>query len=398
LKSLKNADIKGKRVLMRVDFNVPRDKEGNIQDDTKIRAALPSIQYILNSGASLILMSHLGRPKGKKEEKFSLRKVGQRLSQLLGREVVMANDCIGAKVENVAMNLRPGEVFLLENIRFYMEEEKNDPDFAQKLASLGDLYVNDAFGTAHRAHASTVGVADFLPAYAGLLMEKEVTMLKKVLDNPESPRMAILGGAKVSDKLSLINNFLDKMDTILIGGGMANTFLRALGKNVGKSLHEEELLNEAKELLDKAKSKQVDIILPVDVVVANELSAEVKAETVLVDEMPDDRMILDIGPETIKIFEQAIAGANTIVWNGPLGVYEYKQFANGTKQIALAVANSNAVSVAGGGETVAAVHDTGVSNRITHISTGGGATLEFLEGIVLPGVAACEKELAGAAK
>ncbi|MBO8158988.1 phosphoglycerate kinase [Thermosyntropha sp.] len=392
MRVLHEADIRGKRVLLRVDFNVPMNEDGEIIDDTKIRAALPTIEYIIAQDASLILMSHLGRPKGKRNSKYSLAKVAERLGELVSAPVKMASDCIGEEVRAMAEELKTGEILVLENVRFHKEEEKNDPAFAKELAMLGDVYVNDAFGTAHRAHASTAGIAQFIPAYAGFLMEKEVRMLRMVLDSPRSPRMAILGGAKVADKLGLVNNLMEKLDIILIGGGMANTFLKAQGKNIGKSLCEDELVPEAKRILKESSEKGVELLLPVDAVVAEELSAKAEGKVVSVDEIPDDMMILDIGPKTIELFSQVIKKAHTIVWNGPLGVYEYEQFAQGTYGVAKAVAESDAVSVIGGGDSAAAVQKLGLSDAITHISTGGGATLEFLEGIELPGVAVCERE------
>lgn len=390
MRKLKDADLKNKKVLMRVDFNIPMDKSGNIIDDTKMKEAIPTIRYVLAQGASLILMSHLGRPKGKRNEKYSLKTVAAHLKGLLGVPVFMASDCIGREVETQASHLKPGEILVLENVRFHPEEEENDAEFSKKLASLGELYVNDAFGTAHRAHASTSGVADFLPAYAGLLMEKEIRMLRDVLENPESPRMAILGGAKVADKLGLIHNLLGKMDYILIGGGMANTFLKAQGCEIGKSLAEDNLLDEAKRLLDAAVEANTTIMLPGDVIVAVEISSEAQGRVVDVKQIPHNMMVLDIGPGTVASFTEAIMKARTVVWNGPLGVYEYPQFAEGTRKVAEALARSSAISVIGGGDSAAAVHDMGLEKNITHISTGGGATLEFLEGLQLPGVAACE--------
>lgn len=389
MRSIRDADVKGKRVLMRVDFNVPTDKDNEIIDDTKIKEALPSIEYIINQGGRLILMSHLGRPKGKPQGKYSLNKVAQRLSQLLYKPVQMAPAAIGPHVSSLADGLRPGEVLLLENVRFYPGEEKNDTEFSRALAELGDIYVNDAFGSAHRAHSSTTGIAHFRPAYAGLLMEKEVAMLRQVLEEGQKPRMAIMGGAKIADKLGLIDNLIDKMDVIEVGGGMANTFLKAMGLEIGKSLVEDDLLDEARRLLVKAEQKGVSLLLPVDVVIAAEISAEAQIDTVDVKSIPENMMILDIGPKTVAQFKKAIFDARTIIWNGPLGVYEYEPFSHGTCEVARAVASSPALSVIGGGDSAAAVHDLGMEKGITHISTGGGASLEFLEGRELPGVAVC---------
>mgnify|MGYP001022554140 FL=1 len=374
---------------MRVDFNVPMDKEGNILDDTKMRAALPSIEYVLAHQGKLILMSHLGRPKGKPEEKYSLKGVAAHLDRLLEAPVSIAEDCVGEKVKARADALKAGEVLLLENLRFHSGEEENDAEFSRQLAALGDLYINDAFGTAHRAHASTVGIADYLPAYAGFLMEQEVKMLSEVLNSPKSPRMAILGGAKVADKLGIIDNLLEKMDVILIGGGMANTFIQAQGKNIGRSLSEKGLLPEALRLIEKAKQKKVKLLLPTDVVITEEIAAGASATVVGVDQVPEHMMIVDIGPRTIEKYKEEIYQAKTIIWNGPMGVYEYEQFASGTREITEAMANSSAVSVIGGGDSAVVAHDMGLEEKITHISTGGGATLEFLEGIKLPGVVAC---------
>ncbi len=390
MKKLRDADLKGKRVLMRVDFNIPMDKSGHIIDDTKMREALPTIRYVLDHGASIVLMSHLGRPNGKPDEKYTLKPVASRLKGLLAAPVITAPDCIGPEVEALVKQLQPGQILVLENVRFHAEEEKNDPAFSKQLAAWGNLFVNDAFGTAHRAHSSTSGVADYLPTYAGFLMEKEVEMLRDVLENPESPRMAILGGAKTADKLGLIHNLLGKMDFILIGGGMANTFLKAQGRETGKSLVEKDLLPEASRLLATADQAGTRILLPVDAVVASELTPEAPGTVVDVDKVPPDMMILDIGPRTIELFTQTILMAKTVVWNGPLGVYEYEQFARGTRKVAEALSHSQAISVIGGGDSAAAVHDMGLEKNITHISTGGGATLEFLEGLQLPGVAACE--------
>ncbi len=390
MRSLRNLELRGKRVLIRVDFNVPTDKENNILDDAKITAALPTIQYVLQQGGRLILMSHLGRPKGKRNGKYSLDKVASRLSSLLNMPVTMVDDCIGEEVQKAVQKLQDGQVLLLQNVRYYEGEEKNDPEFSRQLASLGDIFINDAFGTAHRAHSSTTGIADYLPAYPGFLMENEVAMLRKVLEDGEKPRMAILGGAKVADKLGLIHNLLDKMDTILIGGGMANTFLKAQGKDIGKSICEDGLLEEARGLMQAAQSKNVRLVLPQDVVVADEISADAAADIVDVDAVSAGKMILDIGPKTVEKFKNLIKEAQTVVWNGPLGVFEYEQFANGTRAITQALSDSPATTVIGGGDTSVIVHDLGLEAGITHISTGGGATLEFLEGIELPGVAVCE--------
>ncbi len=390
MRSVRDAEVKGKRVLMRVDFNVPTDKDNNIIDDTKIREALPTIEYLLKKGGRLILMSHLGRPKGAPEEKYSLKKVAARLSHLIHRPVAMAPAAIGDEVKCLVDKMHNGDVLLLENVRFYPGEEKNDAEFSKALAELGDLFVNDAFGSAHRAHSSTTGVAYYLPAYAGLLMEKEVKMLRQVLEEGQQPRMAIMGGAKIADKLGLIDNLTDKMDVIAIGGGMANTFLKAQGFEVGRSLAEDDLLEEARRLVKKAEEKGVALLLPEDVVIASEISSQAIIKTVNVGEIPADMMILDIGPRTVERFREAIMEARTIIWNGPLGVYEYEPFSHGTREVARAVASSSALSVIGGGDSAAAVHDLGVEKGITHISTGGGASLEFLEGRELPGVAVCE--------
>ena len=390
MRSIRDVDLKDKRVLMRVDFNVPMDDNGSIIDDARIKAAIPTIEYILGQGASLVLMSHLGRPKAKPDPKYSLKGVALHLGNLLHKQVIMADDCIGPAVQEMVGKLSPGQILMLENVRFHPGEEKNDPEFSAQLAQLGDIYVNDAFGTAHRAHSSTAGIADYLPAYAGLLLENEVNMLRKVLEHPECPRMAILGGAKVSDKLGLIRNLLNKLDVLLVAGGIGNTFLAARGMKVGKSICEMDLLQECRNLLELADKKGKHILMPVDVVVAPELSADAPAQIVDIDAIPDDMMIVDIGPKTIRGFSMAISKAHTIIWNGPVGVYEYQQFAVGTEAIAHAIAASHAVSVIGGGDSAAAIHKLGLEKEITHISTGGGATLEFLEGIELPGVKSCE--------
>ncbi|WP_425806084.1 phosphoglycerate kinase [Desulfitobacterium sp. Sab5] len=386
--SVKDVKVKGKRVLVRVDFNVPIDENRQITDDTRIRAALPTLRYLIEEGAKLILVSHFGRPKGQVNPKYSLAPVASRLSELLGQDVPMAPDCIGPEVTKKVMSLENGQAVLLENVRFHAEEEKNDPEFAKQLASLAELYVNDAFGTAHRAHASTEGVAHYIPAVAGFLMQKEVEVMGKALENPARPFVAIIGGAKVSDKIGVIENLLNKVNVLIIGGGMANTFLKAQGYSVGKSLVEEDKVALAAELLAKAKSSGVEIALPQDVVVAKEFKAEAEHRTVSVNEIKEEEMALDIGPASAEIFAKHIAGARTIVWNGPMGVFEMKSFAKGTEKVAQAVAASAGTTIVGGGDSVAAVEKMGVAERLTHISTGGGASLEFLEGKVLPGVAA----------
>jgi len=385
-KTIRDVEVQGKRALVRVDFNVPL-KESKVGDDTRIRAALPTIRYLLEHGAAVVLMSHLGRPKGV-DEKLRLGPVGVRLGELLGRPVRVLPECVGPEVEATVRAMKPGEVVLLENLRFHAEEEKNDPAFAGQLARLGELYVNDAFGTAHRAHASTEGVAHHLPAVAGLLMEQELAALGKALESPERPFIAILGGAKISDKIGVIQNLLGKVDALLIGGGMANTFLKAQGYATGDSLVEEEALPTARQLLEEARQRRLRLILPVDAVVADAFAAAAARKTVGVDQVPAGWRILDIGPRTVDAFRQALQGAHTVVWNGPLGVFEFAPFAEGTRAIAQALAESGAFSIVGGGDSVAAVQETGLADRIGHISTGGGASLEFLEGRSLPGVEA----------
>ena len=386
-KTIRDINVTNKRVLVRVDFNVPQDKAGNITDDTRIRAALPTIQYLRDHGAQVILCSHLGRPKGKVAEEFRLTPVAKRLSELLGAPVAKTNDCIGPEVEKAVAALKSGDVLLLENLRFYAQEEANDHAFAKQLASVADVYVNDAFGTAHRAHASTEGVTHFLPAVAGFLMERELNFLGKATAEPTRPYVAILGGAKVSDKIAVIENLLPKVDQLIVGGGMANTFFKAQGYEIGASLVEDDKVELAKDLLKRGGGK---LLLPVDVVVADAFAADAKHQTVAVDKVPAGWRILDIGPESVKKFAAVLKKAKTVVWNGPMGVFEFPAFAAGTVAIAKALAKSGATSIIGGGDSAAAVEQAGVADKITHISTGGGASLEFLEGKVLPGVAALQ--------
>ncbi len=386
-KTVRDIDVQNKRVLMRCDFNVPM-QDGKITDDKRIRAALPTIKYLIEKGAKVILMSHLGRPKGKFVDEFRLDPVAERLSELLEKPVTKVNDCIGDEPQAAVDKMQPGDVVLLENVRFYAEEEKNDPEFAKKLASFGDIYVNDAFGTAHRAHASTEGVAKYLPAVSGFLMEKELQFLGSAVEEPKRPFVAILGGAKVKDKIAVIESLLQKVDTLIIGGGMAYTFLKSKGYEIGNSLLDEERLDFCREVLAKAEEAGVKFLLPVDVVVAKEFAADAEHKVVPADQIPADWEGLDIGPETIELFKSAIAEAGTVVWNGPMGVFEFPAFAKGTNSIAQALAESNAVTVIGGGDSAAAVEQAGLADKMTHVSTGGGASLEFLEGKVLPGVAA----------
>ena len=389
LRTLKTTDITGKRVLMRADFNVPL-KDGEITDDTRIRAALQSIQYILDQGASLVLMSHLGRPKGEKKPEFSLKPVAKRLGELVDAEVIMATDVIGSEVESQARALTPGQILLLENVRYYKEETANDAEFSKKLAALGDVFVNDAFGTAHRAHASTEGVTKHLPSCAGFLIEKEISFFQPVLDNPAKPMVAIIGGAKVSSKIAVLESLLPNCASFIIGGGMAYTFLKAQGIEVGTSLVESEYVDTAKQFLDAAKARGTEVILPLDHVVAAEFDAAATPEPVDGQAVPANRMGLDIGPKTIKAAQAAIASAKTIVWNGPLGVFEFDNFATGTKAVAEAVAAAGAVTVVGGGDSVAAANKYQLAEKLDHVSTGGGASLEFLEGKSLPGIVALQ--------
>jgi phosphoglycerate kinase len=383
-KTVKDIDLKAKRVLMRVDFNVPM-QDGKVTDDKRIKASLPTIQYVLDQGASLILMSHLGRPKGGPAPEFSLKAASEALAGLLGRPVKMAPDCVGPEVEKMAKELKPGEVLMLENTRFHAGEEKNDLDLAKQMASLGEVYVNDAFGSAHRAHSSTEGVARFLPAVSGFLMEKELEYLGRATSNPERPYIAILGGAKISDKILVVENLLAKCDTLIIGGGMANTFLAAKGCNMQDSLVESASVETAKSIMAKAGDK---LLLPVDAVVADKFEAEANSKVVDVDKVPAGWRIMDIGPKTIDEYKAALKGAKLIVWNGPMGVFEMPKFAEGTFAIAKMLADSGATTVIGGGDSASAVKKAGVAKQMTHVSTGGGASLEFLEGKELPGVAA----------
>ncbi|MEW6240379.1 MAG: phosphoglycerate kinase [Chloroflexota bacterium] len=383
-KTVKDIDLKGKRVLMRVDFNVPM-ADGKVTDDKRIKASLPTIQYVLEQGASVILMSHLGRPKGGPDPEFSLKAASEVLANLLGRPVKMAPDCVGSEVEEMARALRPGEVLMLENTRFHAGEEKNDLDLARQMAALGEVYVNDAFGSAHRAHSSTEGVARFLPAVSGFLMEQELEYLGRAVSNPEHPYIAILGGAKISDKILVVETLLAKCDRLIIGGGMANTFLAAKGFNVQDSLVEAASIDTAKAILAKAGDK---LILPVDAVIADKFEAEAQSQVVDADKVPAGWRIMDVGPKTLESYKRALDGARLVVWNGPVGVFEMPKFAEGTFALAKLLAGSGATTVIGGGDSASAVKKAGVAKQMTHVSTGGGASLEFLEGKELPGVAA----------
>ncbi|HXF51558.1 MAG TPA: phosphoglycerate kinase, partial [Dehalococcoidia bacterium] len=388
-KTVRDIDVAGKRVLVRVDFNVPLDKATRaVLDDTRIRAALPTIQYLRERNARVIVCSHLGRPEGQVREELRLAPVAQRLSELMGAPVKTAPDCVGPDVEAAVAALAPGEVLLLENLRFHPEEEANDPEFARKLAALADVYVNDAFGAAHRAHASTAGVAAYLPAVAGFLMEKEIDYLDRVVTHPERPVAAIIGGAKISSKIGVLRHLLSKVDVILIGGGMASTFLKAQGLEVGDSLVEDDQLDTARQIVSEAAERGVRLLLPVDVVVADAFDAGANHRVVSVDGVEPGWRIMDIGPETVRRYTEALQGMRTIVWNGPMGVAEWEAFAGGSLGIARAVAESGATTIVGGGETVALVEQSGLAERFSHVSTGGGASLEFLEGRELPGVAA----------
>ena len=392
IKYIDELPIAEKRVFIRVDFNVKQDDAGNVIDDTRIRAALPTIKYALDQKAKVILASHLGRPKGQPNPKYSMKPVGKRLAELLETvDILLPEDCVGDAIKKIANDMTTGQLMLLENLRFHKEEEANDEIFSKQLASLADVYINDAFGTAHRAHASTAGMVPFVPIKgAGFLMRDEIKYLSKIVENPEKPFVAILGGAKVSDKIGVIENLLNKVDRLLIGGGMAYTFLKARGVEVGKSLLEEDKIHTAKKILERAETKGIKILLPSDHIVSTEASAEARPQATMDASIPPDLMGLDIGPKTLVTFFDAIKDSKTIFWNGPMGVFEIPSFANGTMQLAKAVADTSAVTVVGGGDSVAAVNRAGVATKITHISTGGGASLEFIEGKELPGIKALE--------
>ena len=385
-KTIEDILVTGKKVLVRCDFNVPLDENKNITDENRLVGALPTIKYLSENGAKVILCSHLGRPKGEFNMKYSLAPVAKRLSEMLGKEVKMAEDVIGDSAKATVAALNDGDICLLENVRFHKEEEKNDPEFSKELASLAEIYVNDAFGTAHRAHASTAGVADYLPAVCGYLIGKEIDIMGKALADPARPFVAILGGAKVSDKIGVIENLLDKVDVLIIGGGMGYTFIKAQGGEVGKSICELDKLDLARDLMAKAQAKGVDLLLPVETVVANEFSNDAETMIVPSTQIPADYEGLDIGPKTVELFSEAIAKAKTVIWNGPMGVFEMPTFAVGTKAIAKAVAEADAITIIGGGDSAAAVQQLGYADKMTHISTGGGASLEYLEGKILPGI------------
>ena len=385
-KTVKDIDLKGKKVFVRCDFNVPMDENQNITDNTRIKAALPTIKYLLEQNCKIILASHLGRPKGEVKPEFSLKPVAKELSKLLGKDVIMANDVIGEDATSKAENLKEGEIMLLENVRFHREETDNDPEFAKKLASMAEIFVNDAFGTAHRAHASTTGIADYIPGVAGFLIEKELKFLGNAINNPERPFVAILGGAKVSDKIGVIDSLLDKVDTLMIGGGMAYTFFKAQGYNVGNSLCEVEKTDLALEAMEKAKAKGVKLLLPIDTKIGKEFKPDTESKTVAWTEIPDEWEGFDIGEKTIEMFKNELQSAKTVIWNGPLGLFEFDQFAIGTNEIAKTLADLDATTIIGGGDSAAAVTKAGLADKMTHISTGGGASLEFLEGKMLPGI------------
>ncbi len=389
LRTIRDLDVSGKRVLVRVDYNVPL-KDGKVTDATRIEASLPTLRYLLDAGARLVLMSHLGRPKGKVDPAMSLAPVARKLGEVIGRDVIMADDCVGAETEKRASELAEGQILMLENVRFHAEETENDPDFAAALARMGDVYVNDAFGTAHRAHASTEGVARLLPSAAGFLIEKEVKFFKPLVTTPEPPFVAIIGGAKVSSKIGVLESLLPKCTTLIIGGGMSYTFLKAQGHAIGKSLCEDEYLDTAKSLLSQAANAGVQIVLPVDHIVAAEFAEDAQPRTVDGIDIPDGMIGMDIGPKSVAALADIISGARSVVWNGPMGVFEFKAFAEGTLAVAKLVAECSGTTVVGGGDSVAAVNTFGLADRIDHVSTGGGASLEFLEGKTLPGIAALE--------
>lgn len=385
-KTVKDIDLKGKKVFVRCDFNVPMDENRNITDNTRIVAALPTIKYLLEQNCKLILASHLGRPKGEFKPEYSLAPVAKELSKLLGKEVIMANDVVGEDATSKASNLKEGEILLLENVRFHKEETENDTEFSKKLASMAEVFVNDAFGTAHRAHSSTTGIASYLPAVSGFLIEKELKFLGNAVNNPERPFVAILGGAKVSDKIGVIDSLLEKVDTLMIGGGMAYTFFKAQGYEVGNSICEMDKLDLAKSAMEKAKQKGVKLMLPVDTKIGKEFKADTESKTVKYTEIPADWEGFDIGAETIKMFSDELRNAKTVIWNGPLGLFEFDQFAIGTNEIAKVLSEIDATTIIGGGDSAAAVKKAGLEDKMTHISTGGGASLEFLEGKKLPGI------------
>lgn len=387
-KTIRDIDVNGKKVFIRVDFNVPMDENQNITNDKRIRATLPTLNYLLEHNAALILACHVGRPKGQRVPELSVKPIVKRLSELLGKEVKYAEDCVGEPAQKAAAALKSGEVLLLENLRYHNEETKNDPEFAKQLASLADIAVDDAFGVSHRAHASNVGIAAYIEVVSGFLVEKEIKFIGQALADPKRPFVAIIGGAKVSDKIGVISNMIDKVDAIIIGGGMAYTFLASQGYNIGKSICEEDKIDLAKGLLAKAKEKGVKVILPVDVVIADKFAADAATKIVPADKIDPEWMGLDCGPETSKLNAEALKDAKTVVWNGPMGVFEFDAFAKGTEEVAKAVAASGAISIVGGGDSIAALKKTGLSDKISHISTGGGATLEFLEGKPMPGIEA----------
>lgn len=390
-KTIKDVDLKGKKVFCRVDYNVPFDENMNITNDTRIQATIPTVTYLLEQGAAVILACHIGRPSEAREDKFSTKHILKRLSEVFKQDVKWAPDCVGPEAEKAAADLKPGEILLLENLRYHKEEKKNDPEFAKQLAALADIAVNDAFGVSHRAHAANVGITQYLESVAGFLMEKEINFIGKTLEAPQRPFVAIIGGAKVSDKIGVISNMIDKVDTIIIGGGMAHTFDAAQGLPIGKSLCEKDKFEEALAQLDKAKEKGVKVVLPVDLTIADKFGADANTQIVDVDKVPEDWEALDSGPKTSALYSEALAGAKTVIWNGPMGVFEFDAFAKGTLAVAKAVAEATkngATSIVGGGDSIAALKKTGLADQISHISTGGGATLEFLEGKVLPGIAA----------